>query len=98
MESCSEIKPEKLVIIASIMQTVWNLKYFPTIYIFMKVSLHSFENLKIITAAFGMKLLVFVTEFAKIWAAEKKNFHTVMQMFAWLWQKASEVVVNKIFQ
>ena len=47
----------------------------------------------------GIKLSVFVTEFAKIWGAEKyKIFHTVMQMFAWLWQKASEVEVNKIFQ
>ena len=80
------------------MQTVWNLKYFPAIYIFMKVTLQSFENLKTLKTAFRIKLLVFVTEFAKIWAAEKKNFHTVMQMFAWLWQKASEVVVNKIFQ
>ena len=39
------------------------------------MSLQSFESLKILKAAFGMKLLVFVTEFAKIWAAEKKFPH-----------------------
>ena len=54
------------------MQTVGNLKYFPAIYIFIKVNLQSFENFKILKAAFRIKLLVFVTEFAKIWATEKK--------------------------